>query len=376
MSSPLSVLALGPTPPPYHGVATFLRELLDASERNELGGITLRHVDTSDRRDTSNLGRWDAQNLSLGFSHLADLAERCVRSDARVVYLPLSQNVPAFLRDALFIVQSRLMGKRVVVHLHGGYFRTLYQQQGAAFQAAARAALSCVSAAIVLGDGFRGIFEGLVPTERIAVVENGVADLVAARPVPSGDPARETLLYMSTLTRTKGILELLRATALLRASRPALRLNVAGAFQERELEAECRALIASLGLSGAVTFAGNVTGAAKAEFLSSGEIFCLPTRYPYEGQPLVLLEAMSAGLPIVSTDRGVISSTVADGVTGRILPQDAPPEKLAEVLAELLGDRARLAAFGRRGRERYCERYTLHMCHQNLARVFRAVTAD
>jgi glycosyltransferase involved in cell wall biosynthesis len=371
--SPLTILALGPIPPPYHGVATFLRELLDATD---LDGIMLQHLDTSDRRDTSNLGRWDAENLSIGFSNLAELAERCMRTDAQIIYLPLSQSVAAFLRDALFILQSHQMGKRVVIHLHGGYFRTLYEQQGAVFQAIARAALSCVSAAIVLGEGFRGIFKGLIPDERIFVVENGVADLFPERAAPPSPSARETLLYMSTLTRTKGILELIRATSILRASRPLIRLRIAGAFQEPELESEAHARVRELQLADAVTFVGNVTGLAKAQFLSSGDIFCLPTRYPFEGQPLVLLEAMSAGLPVVTTDRGVIPSTVADGVTGRVLPQDAPPEKLAEVLADLLTDRVRLSAMGAQGRQRFLERYTLHMCHQNLARVFRDVTDE
>src|SRR5579862_7006227 len=134
----IRVLAIGPTPPPYHGVATFLRDLLDS---RDLDGVELRHLDTSDRRDASNLGRWDAENVRLGLANLADLAGHCRRSDAGIVYLPLSQNAPAFLRDALFIVQARLMGKRVVVHLHGGYFRTLYEEQGGAFQAIVRGTL-------------------------------------------------------------------------------------------------------------------------------------------------------------------------------------------------------------------------------------------
>ena len=373
----LRVLAIGPLPPPYHGVATFLRDLL-ASPHMGRAGVELRHLDTSDRRDASNLGRWDAENLRLGFANLAELAGQCRRSDANIVYLPLSQNAPAFLRDALFIGQARLMGKRVVVHLHGGYFRTLYDEQPGAFQAIVRGTLSCVSAAVVLGEGFRAIFAGLMPADRIHVVENGVPDAFADPPPRQTDRPQNssaTLLYMSTLTRTKGILELLEALALLRA-RPIgpigtnVRLRVAGEWQEPELRGEALALIERSGLRDSVEFTGNVTGAAKTEFLNSGDIFCLPTRYPYEGQPLVLLEAMSAGLPLLTTGRGVIAATV--GAAGVVLKPAAPPREIGEALHAMLSDRAKLNEYARAARERYLFRYTLPQCHASLARVFQA----
>jgi glycosyltransferase involved in cell wall biosynthesis len=380
----IAVLALGPLPPPYHGVATFLRDLLASKD---LPDIEFTHIDTSDSRDASNLGQWDGENIRLGFANLAELASRCGRSEAQIVYLPLSQSVPAFLRDALFILEARALGKRVVVHLHGGYFRTLFESQSAAFQSLARAALGCVSGAIVLGESFRGIFAGLIPDERVFVVENGVLDCGFRRRFGFTESRRiadcglteahhQRLLYMSTLTRTKGLLELIEALAILRRSRPEVKLNVAGEWQEPDFRDECLAAIQRQSLAEHVHFAGNVVGEAKAAFLASGDIFCLPTRYPYEGQPLVILEAMAAGIPVLSTDRGVIASTVIDGQSGRILPQESTPEKLAEALAEMLRDPARVAAMGQAARERYEARYTLRECHHNVAQVFLKIAGQ
>jgi len=368
----IKVLVVGPTPPPYHGVATFTRDLLAGAHDPR---FELLHLDTSDRRDASNIGTCDLTNIRLGLTNLAQLAWRCARARPDIVYIPISQSVPGFLRDALFILQARLLRRRIVLHLHGGYFRQTYEAGNGLFRWLARLALRRAAAVIVLGEKFRPIFSGLVPAERVHVVENGVPDpgawALQQQPDVTG-ASRPCILYLGTLTRTKGILELIRAVALLRRSLPEARLRVAGEWDSGALRAEAAEIIAREGLADHVTFVGNVSGAEKAAFLASGAVLCLPTRYPYEGQPLVILEAMAAGLPVVATDHGVIASTVVDGTTGRLLPTDSTPETLAATVGALLSDQKTLEEFGLRSRQRYLEHYTLEACHRQLFDVFDA----
>ena len=365
----LRVLTLGPLPPPYHGVATYTRDLLASKDLN---GIEMIHVNTSDQRDdTKNIGKWDAENLRVGVSSLAELGLRCNRDEAPIIYLPISQNVPAFMRDALYIMEGYTWKKHVVIHLHGGFFKTFFREQNAAFRGPASFALKRVSAAIVLGQKLRDMFSPYIPEEKVFVVENGVPDCGVSGPRKAD--AYSTLLYMSTLTRTKGLLELFQALAILRTYNRDVKLRVAGEWQEDSFRTDCMAAIEKLGLREQISFCGNVVGDLKREFLASGSIFCLPTRYPYEGQPLAILEAMAAGLAIVSTDRGVISETIIDFDSGRVLPQDAPPENIAVAIAAILSDRTILERYSRAARQRYLERYTLHVCHRNLAKVFTSI---
>ena len=371
----MKILALGPTPPPYHGVAVFLRQLADAPLPH---GWELEILDTADRRDGSNLGRWDPENLRLGFSHLAELAARCQRLRPDIVYLPISQNVPAFLRDALFIAQARMMGSRVVVHLHGGYFRKLYDNSAAWFREVVRSALACVDGAIVLSPEFLPIFDGLVHPDHVFVVANGCPDpgvweRRAARgenPVPADGG---TILFMSTLTPTKGIVKLVESLKVLRERRPNVRLRVAGRWADELARAECETFIARESLAANVEFLGNVDGAAKNEFLSGGDVFCLPTFYPYEGQPLVLIEAMAAGLPVVSTRHAAIASTVPEGEQGAgwLVSPEVDAGELAQTLDAALGD-PRIRGRGRFAREHYLRNYTLAACHARLWEVFQA----
>jgi glycosyltransferase involved in cell wall biosynthesis len=115
---------------------------------------------------------------------------------------------------------------------------------------------------------------------------------------------------------------------------------------------------------------------SKAAFLAAGDIFCMPTRYRYEGQPLVILEALAAGLPVISTRHAAIPSTVEDGKTGVLLPALATPEQIAEALKSLLSNRQKLAEMSRASRAAYLEKYTLEKCHARLFDVFRRVASE
>jgi glycosyltransferase involved in cell wall biosynthesis len=374
------VLVVGPTPPPHHGVAMFTQSLLDGVRDPR---FELLHLDTSDRRDARNIGCWDLTNVWLGVSSVVRLGWRCAVSRPAIVYIPISQNVPAFLRDALFVFLARLFRRRVVLHLHGGYLRILYEHpsgedrrglKDGGFRALVRRTLGSAAAIVVLAPEFRAIFDGLVPDERVAVVANGVPDPgawdIRQKAARTPEPGGGTVLYMGALTRTKGIMALLHAVAVLKKTRPSVRLRVAGAWTEDAVRAESEELMAREDLGAHVEFAGNVTGAAKAEFLASGDVFCLPTRYPYEGQPLVILEALAAGLPVVATRHAALASTLGGIPAGRLIPVDARPGVLAGAIDELLCAGSEVPACAR---QRYLDQYTLDICHKCLLDLFAKV---
>jgi glycosyltransferase involved in cell wall biosynthesis len=177
---------------------------------------------------------------------------------------------------------------------------------------------------------------------------------------------------MSSLARGKGIQRLIEAFALLRSRLPDTRLNIAGTWTEPSTETEVRSLLERERLGATVTFYGNVDGAAKRAFLESGALFCLPTSYPYEGQPLVLLEALAAGLPVVSTRHAAIAHTIEDGRTGRLLNTNCTAQELAATLGEVLADPVALANMSAAARQAYLSRYTLETCHTNLCAAFEA----
>lgn len=353
------LLLVGPTPPPVHGNSVYTEILLDSDRLAEAYDVL--HLDTADRRSLENLGRLDVENVRLAAVHLVRLTGLLMRHRPDVVYVPVSQNPWGYLRDALFMVLARVAGARVVTHLHGGYFRQFYRDAGAPLRWLIRRTSALADEAWVLGDELRALYAGLVRRDRVRVVANGVPDAWADGGPPSPPEGSFRVLYLGGLTGTKGVFDLLEAVALLRRTVPFAELVLAGGWMHAEEEERARERIRELGLESAVELPGVVRGRDKRRALASAHVFAYPTFYPYEGQPLAILEAMAAGLPVVATARGAIADCVQDGATGRIVPE-RDPVALAGALAELAGSPEERARLGRAGRERYLESFTDEAC--------------
>ena len=116
-------------------------------------------------------------------------------------------------------------------------------------------------------------------------------------------------------------------------------------------------MVAKLDLAETVSFVGSVTGDKKAAFLRTGDLFVFPSMYRLEGQPLVILEAMCAGLPVIASDIGSLSETIDDGITGFIVPQNNP-EAVCDRVLQLLRDPTLRQSMGKAARARYEQHYT------------------
>lgn len=107
-----------------------------------------------------------------------------------------------------------------------------------------------------------------------------------------------------------------------------------------ELREELEAKSSILGIKNAVTFAGNVSNVE--EYLAEADIFVLSS--DYEGLPLSVLEAMAAGLPIISTEVGGLADIVTDN---GILVRAGDRAALTEAMIELAGSRDKRFDFGK-----------------------------
>ena len=186
-----------------------------------------------------------------------------------------------------------------------------------------------------------------VPRDRVHLIRNawpgGVmfASREAARHELGLSPADRVVGWIGRMIPVKGGDVFLRALADPRAAQTAAVLIGDGRERSR-----LESLAAELGVLPRVRFAGGIEGAAR--LLRAFDAFVLSSRS--EGTPIVLFEAMSAGVPIVASRVGGVPDVIGDGAAVLVAPDD--PSALAEGLASLLADAASGAAMAHRAQRR------------------------
>ena len=370
MAGSIKILVIGATPPPYNGMSV-ATELVLKALGNEFCVI---HLDLADRRPLSNVGRIDVQNLLLAAHHGVKFLWLLIRRRPDVVYMPVAQDKVAFLRDSLFLIPARLLRKTVVVHLHGGYFATFYRSASPWMKKLVRFCLGRSARAIVLGKSLRGMFEGIVPPERVRVIPNGIPDYFGHTRHRPTNGHRRTVLFLSTLLKEKGVFEVLNALPRIASLVPDVRAVFAGEWYRAEDEQAARKIVRDLNLESRVEFIGPVAPPRKFDVARDADVFVMPTSYKYEGHPYVILEAMSAGLPVVSTNVGCIPETVIHDVNGFIV-NPGNTEELAGCMASLLTNENLRRRMGEAGRSRFLSHYSLERFSAQMRELFSEVAA-
>lgn len=363
------LLIIGPTPPPYHGVAVATQAMLESGIAERFRVV---HLDLADRRGIQHVNKPDLYDVTLFLRQWTGLLALLFRERPNLAHLTISENTIAFLRDGFLIWPTYWCGVKIIIHLHGGNFRNWYEGLGWVMKAYVKIVLKRVTQVIVLDESLKDVFRGLVPFEKISAVPNGIewVDGKGSIHRPSYK-RRYRVLHLSTLCRLKGALVLIAAIPLVLKNRQDVEFVLAGPWSHAEDQQEAESFIAQHGLAPYVTFTGEVDRGQKRALVESADLFVFPG-VQQEGQPLVVIEAMAAGLPVLFTNRGCLRNTVVDGETGFEVNRNDPLH-LADRILWLLDHPEVMREMGTKGRRRYEALYTRERFVKNMISIFSKV---
>ncbi len=203
---------------------------------------------------------------------------------------------------------------------------------------------------------------GVARAPRLVAVHNGVFDIDPKLLAEPGRP-EPRLVMVARFERQKDHATLFKALSGL-TDLP-WELDLVG---DGPLEGRMAGLAESLGLAERINFLGACSGVG--EILSRAQIFLLISHW--EGFPRSILEAMRAGLPVLASDVGGVRESVADGITGYVVPP-RDSEALREKLWLLLSGAELRQRLGAAGRERYEQSFGFETMFENTLQVYREV---
>jgi glycosyltransferase involved in cell wall biosynthesis len=409
----MKLLVFAHTPPPHHGQSFMVQLMLGGfggdcrkgRQRAAAGGakggfgIECYHVNARLSKKLEDIGdlRLGKFMLLLGYCAQAIWC-RFRYGVTNFYYIPAPGKRSALYRDWVVMLICRPFFRRVILHWHAaGLAKWLEIVMTMRSRSLTYRLMKQVDLSIVLSKYNRADAEKIF-SRQVRVVSNGIPDPCpefAAEVLPTrkarfvarkkllsgatldaadlreagGEPQRVKVLYLAHCTREKGLFDTLSGVALanerLRSRRApiSLRLQVTGGFVSPGDKAEFERRMAEPGMADMVQYFGFVSGEQKNQLLREADLFCFPTYYENENQPVNLIEAMAFGLPILTTRWRSLPELFPAHYAG--LVNIRSPEQIADGLLALLSGES-----GEGFRDIFLRDFTLERHLSGLAEAF------
>lgn len=313
------ILMIGPFPGVLNGQTIANQTVYEGlKEEYEIDRIdTLKETKFTDKADQ---GKFIFSKFFKIFIQLFKEIKQIFTGKYDVVYMTSGQSFLGFMRFAPYMLICILKNIPYYNHIHGGYFRKMYDAQGKLKKKLLNYFIKKASGMIVLGNSLRSMFEGIIPEDKIFVCENGVQDEVVATEEEIAEKierykkdTKKKVLYLSNLMVEKGILDLLKASESFIDDE--IEFNLAGAI-EPSIKDTIEDYLKKY--PNKIKYHGIVRGEQKKKLLLDNYIFILPTYYSNEGQPISILEAYVTGCAVITDESvGGIRDIFSDEINGK-----------------------------------------------------------
>lgn len=357
-------------PPPVNGAALVGQYIQNSETINSR--FDTKYINLTASFSLEKIGKGSISKISQIFSIIKNVFSTLKRSKYDLCYMTLTAKGAGFYKDFLVIVLLKLFKVNIIYHFHNKgvaasskkwYNSILYKY---AFQN---------TKCILLGPTLYKDIKKFVSLENVYFCPNGIPEYLKSSDLNNTKKLKTEsscqFLFLSNMLKQKGVLKLLEACCQLKNRGLQFECNFIGAWADIT-EAEFYSTIEKYGLNDVVKFHGKQYGQDKVSFFEKSDVFVFPTFYHNECFPLVLLEAMQFGLPVITTDEGAISEIVLNNKTGMIVKQQ-DVNSLTEAMAVMLKNIELRRSYGLEGKKRFNDNFTLPLFENRMEHIFREV---
>jgi glycosyltransferase involved in cell wall biosynthesis len=355
-------------PPPIHGSSMVGEYIKDSRIINS--SFDAQYINLSTSKTVDEIGKNPLVKISRYIQIISKVIIKLIRYNPETVYLAITAKGLGFYKDFPITLLSKLFGKKLVLHYHN---KGVNLKQDLFFYNFMYRILFKNTKVILLSKRLYGDVKKYVKIENVFFCANGIphpnfevkiSNNINKDKVPK-------LLFLSNLIESKGVYVLLKALKILNAEGVKFQCNFVGG--EGDISSvKLNSKITDFNLEHCVRYLGEKHHHEKYEISQKSNIFILPTYYHNECFPLVLLEAMQFGLPIISSNEGGIPDIVKDGETGFIVEKQKP-KQLAEKIKWLIDHPKEVCLMGEKGQKYFLEHYTLEVFEKRMTHILNQI---
>ena len=325
-----SILLMGQTPPPWHGQAVATQILFD----HDWPDFDVHRLRMEFSEEMQEVGRFQWKKIGHLFELIASARRILKRHPGCILfYPPASAKWIPFLRDVVFLASVRYLAGSTIFIFHASGLPVFVEGSvirrwlGSLVYQTADVSLEVAQEAVPPHEVFAAKSWQWCPCG-IEVPHLERAERPANGPL--------TVLFVGSLQEGKGVLEILRTAALLKQQgrEQDFKFRIVGKWFSKEFENEVHQLRSDLDLESMVEFAGQLLADEKWRAYTTADVFFFPTHYSSEATPIVLMEALGVGLPVISTRWAGIPAMLEGCGTACLLPIRSP-DQYAAALTDL-----------------------------------------
>jgi glycosyltransferase involved in cell wall biosynthesis len=362
-----SVLFVGAISGPTTGAIIASKTLIESEFSKVFNLLVINSIFITKLED---MGQLSIRKIWLAINYLARffLLFLTRRIDA-VILTPASKGY-ALYKDCVFIfVASFLFHRKPILWIHGNSVLNYNQLHWLTKQLISRS-FRQANCFVVTSEFLKNRCACWAPPQRIHIIPHGILEALQYSSKAKATSSYYVLnvLYFANLIREKGWIVTLEAAAEILKVRKDFRFVFCGTWWPSADEGIARDLLLQMGIQEWVEFRGPTFGEDKKRAFTEADIFVFPTFFPIEAFPIVTLEAMEAGLPIITTARAGIPEIVKDGVNGYLIPEK-DSHALAERLLYLADNSSVRYEMGRQNREKFLEEFTVDLYAERWIRL-------
>ena len=356
---------------PIHGVGVMNNYLLKSKFSEEFNIRVLPYIFSESQAE---LGKINIKKIKNLLTLYLKLLKRIFKDNIDIAYRPIAPVGLAFVRDSVYLLTLKAFGIPYVLHIHGRGIKNKYNESNFLIKKLYKVIFGDAAGVIILGERLKEDIDFLVDKEKIYVVPNGIPDAKCKEEIKGYDKYRIT--FLSNMKEEKGVFIVVKSIPKvikeIGKNGVELKFIFAGGWPNHEIEKKFYKEINTLEVGKYVKYLGRVSENEKGDLLCNSNIFIFPTYLKHEAHPVVILEAMRAGLPVIATNIGAIPEIVDDGVTGFIIPP-RDSDVLAEKIIYLIEHPDIARKMGEAGRKKFEKEYTLSAFEKNMINVFNQI---